>query len=516
MTTDSPKRAALIILDGWGIGAADPSVNAIAAADVPVFSQLWAECPHSTLSASGADVGLPEGQMGNSEVGHLNIGAGRVVRQMLPRINAAAAEGEFFSHPVLLEALERLKSGGGKLHLMGLLSDGGVHSHSQHAVALVECFAKLGAGPAYLHIFTDGRDTDPNGGLGYTQALETAIGPYGGKIASVIGRYYAMDRDNRWARTQKAYNLMVRGQGEQFASAAEAIKAAYAAGKTDEFIEPAVITTADGSPTATISAGDTVIFFNFRTDRGRQLTSALTQQPYPQQNMAPVHDLHFITLTRYDEGFKGIDVLFEEENLINTLGEVVSAAGLTQVRAAETEKYPHVTFFFSGGREKPFGGEARILAPSPKVATYDLQPEMSANELTAQVIEHIEQSPPSLLVLNYANTDMVGHTGVLSAGIRAAETVDACLGQLMEVLSAQGYSAVIIADHGNAELMVNPDGSPNTAHTTNPVPIILAGTTGHSLRSGGRLADVAPTLLALLGVGQPTEMQGNSLLHQTS
>lgn len=500
------ERTALIILDGWGIGNGD-SNDAIASANTPVFDRLMATRPHATLRTDGEHVGLPDGQMGNSEVGHMNIGAGRIVYQDLLRIDRAVADGSFNSEPVLLEALAAAKEPGRRLHLMGLVSKGGVHSQQAHLHTLCALAAAEGIDDFLVHAFTDGRDTAPNTAAGYIADLEAVLAETGGRIASVHGRYYAMDRDKRWPRIARTYNTLVRGEGAHFATADEGIQASYAAGVTDEFIEPFLVGEADG----TISEGDVVICFNFRTDRCREITMALTQQAFPEENMQPIA-LHYVTMTNYDDTFEGVKVVYDKPDLAWTLGEAVAAAGKGQIRIAETEKYPHVTFFFSGGREVPFDGERRLMAASPKVATYDLQPEMSAGEIVSLITPELRSASTDFVCLNFANPDMVGHTGVFEAVVQAVEFTDKCLGEVCDALDAGGYSALIIADHGNADLARNPDGTPHTAHTTNPVPVI-----GYNLPAGtslrdGILADVAPTLLALIGIAQPAEMTGQSLL----
>jgi 2,3-bisphosphoglycerate-independent phosphoglycerate mutase len=498
------NKAGLIILDGWGIGKKDHS-DAIYNANTPNFDQLWNTFPHATLLTSGLDVGLPDGQMGNSEVGHLNIGAGRIVYQELTRINKSIADCDFFTNPVLLEAFETAKKRKTKTHFIGLVSDGGVHSSQEHLHALCDLAEKHNMENVFIHAFTDGRDCDPKSGKQFLLNLEQHISDKNVKIASVIGRYYAMDRDKRWERIAKAYHLLVHGQGEKANSIAELFNASYAANITDEFIDAHVL--ADGK----IENGDVVIFFNFRTDRPRELTTALTQEFFHEQNMAPL-DLHFVTMTQYDDKYKNIHVVFENDNLENTLGEVVSKAGLTQIRMAETEKYPHVTFFFSGGRETEFAGETRIMVNSPKVATYDLQPEMSAFEVRDKLIAALQIQTPDFFCLNFANPDMVGHTGVYAAILKAVETVDFCLGEIVTVAQSMGYELIIIADHGNADYAVNADGSPNTAHSLNPVPVIYVTEKQNIELKDGILADVAPTILGIMGIEKPEVMTGKGLL----
>ncbi len=505
------RKVLLIILDGWGLGP-KPEADAIRQAHTPVFDALWADFPHATLVTYGEAVGLPEGQMGNSEVGHMNIGAGRVVYQELARINKAIREGELARNPVLQEALALAKEPGRKLHFLGLVSDGGVHSHINHLLALTDIARDAGVPRAYVHAFTDGRDTDPKSGKGFIEQVLDHLGDGPVQLASVVGRYYAMDRDKRWERTRVAYDLLVHGKGEPTRDVLQTIQQRYDAGETDEFLKPIVRVDEAGRPLATIADGDVVVFFNFRTDRPRQLTTVLTQKDMPEHGMHTLK-LHFVTMTRYDEEYEGLHVLFEKENLVNTLGEVLARLGKKQLRIAETEKYPHVTFFFNGGREEPFEGEHRILIPSPKVATYDLKPEMSAPEVTEAAVDFIRREQPDLVVLNYANADMVGHTGVFEAAMKAAETVDAGLGKLMEVRRAMGYDAIVIADHGNADYMINDDGSPNTAHTMNPVPIIYVSDApiGKKVREG-KLGDIAPTILRIMQLDPPAEMTGEVLI----
>lgn len=508
----SSKKTALIILDGWGKGP-DTESNAIRQAKTPFVDSLFRDYPNSELKTSGEDVGLPDGQMGNSEVGHLNIGAGRIVYQDLVKIHLAIRNGEFLHHPVFLSVFDYLKKSRKKLHLIGLVSDGGVHSHISHLMALCDTAKSNNISNVFIHAFTDGRDTDPKSGYGFIQSLSSHLKKSTGTIASVVGRYFAMDRDKRWERIKKAYDLLVQGTGRAVTDPLTAIQDSYNAGITDEFIEPIVITGADGAPLACIEEGDVVICFNFRTDRCREITEVLTQQDFPEQNMHRMQ-LYYVTMTEYDNSWKNIHVVFSKDNLQNTLGEVISRAGKTQLRIAETEKYPHVTFFFSGGREKPFTGENRILVPSPKVATYDLQPEMSAPEVTEKVCSEMSSSKPDFICLNFANSDMVGHTGVFPAVIKAVETVDACLKRVVETGMKNGYSFLITADHGNADYMINPDGSPNTAHTTNPVPLFLIHPDLKTIRNG-RLADLAPTILNLMGMEVPSEMTGNFLAGST-
>jgi 2,3-bisphosphoglycerate-independent phosphoglycerate mutase len=499
----------LIILDGWGIGDKSTS-DAIFNAKTPYMNSLLSSYPSSTLITCGEDVGLPEGQMGNSEVGHLNIGAGRIVYQELTRINKSIRDGEFFQNEVLIEAMRTAKAKNVDLHLFGLVSKGGVHSSQEHLYALCQMANDHGLKNVFIHAFMDGRDCDPKSGLGFVQELEDKLEESCGRIASVIGRYYSMDRDNRWERVKKAYELMVNGQGSSFESAADAIRASYINGVTDEFIEPIVITE-NGKPLTRIKDGDVAICFNFRTDRPREISVVLTQQDFHEHNMHAL-DLHYYTMTNYDATFKNVNVIFEKDNLEMTLGEVVSKAGKSQVRIAETEKYPHVTFFFSGGREEKFPGEERILVNSPKVATYDLQPEMSAPEVRDRIVEFMKKELPNFICLNFANPDMVGHTGVYEAIVKAVETVDSCLKDVVETGKELGYEFLVIADHGNADYAINPDGTPNTAHSLNPVPVVLVSNDKGITLKHGILADVAPTILDRLSIPQPNEMTGQTLV----
>ena len=502
-------KALLMILDGWGISP-DPSVSAIDQANTPFMDSLYGEYPHSTLRTDGMEVGLPNGQMGNSEVGHVNLGAGRVVYQDLAKINMAVEKDTLKDESVLQEAFKTAKENKVKLHFLGLVSDGGVHAHINHIKGLVRA-AKLAEVPdVFVHAFTDGRDVDPKSGAAFIEDLQESCAANNAQVASVVGRYYAMDRDKRWERVKKAYDLLVHGKGKATTDFVAAIKDSYADGTTDEFIEPLVRVGADNQPLATIQSGDVVVFFNFRTDRGRQLTQALHQQDFEDYDMKK-QDLHLVTLTNYDDSFEGVQVVFDKDNVTNTLGEVLAKAGKKQIRIAETEKYPHVTFFFNGGREEPFEGEERILCPSPKVATYDLQPEMSAYELRDAIVPKLRNQETDFVCLNFANPDMVGHTGSMEATIKACETVDGCAKDVVEAAKAGGFSVLIIADHGNCDTMVNADGSPNTAHTTNPVPIILIDDKHKSIKNGN-LGNIAPTILDLMGVEKPAEMTANSLL----
>jgi 2,3-bisphosphoglycerate-independent phosphoglycerate mutase len=504
------KKVLLMILDGWGI-ATNKAVSAIDKAKTPFISSLYGKYANSKLEASGLAVGLPAGQMGNSEVGHMNIGAGRVVYQDLVRVNKAVEEKELDQNSTLLEAFAYAKKNNKNVHFIGLVSDGGVHAHIEHLKGLVTIAQNNGLQKVFVHAFTDGRDTDPKGGLGYLKDLLAHLDKSSAKLASIVGRYYAMDRDKRWERVKLAYDLLVKGVGEKSTDALKAIQASYDAGVTDEFIKPIVMVNAQQQPIATIQEDDVVICFNFRTDRGRQITQALTQQDFPEQDMKALR-LDYITLTNYDDSFKGVKVIFDKDNLEKTLGEVVSLAGKKQIRMAETEKYPHVTFFFSGGRETAFEGESRILCPSPKVATYDLAPEMSANDLKDKIIPELNKKEPDFICLNFANPDMVGHTGVFEAVVKAVETVDACAQQVTEAALKNGYSIIIIADHGNADMMINEDGTPNTAHTTNLVPCILVDDNYKGKLKNGKLGDLAPTILTLMGIPVPAEMTGHILL----
>lgn len=499
----------LIILDGWGIGNHSKS-DAIYNANTPFMDHLLASYPNATLLTSGENVGLPDGQMGNSEVGHLNIGAGRIVYQELTRINKAIRDREFFENPKLVKAMQDAKDGNKDLHLFGLVSMGGVHSSQEHLYALCDMAKSFGLTKVYIHAFTDGRDCDPKSGAHFIDELEKHLATSVGKIATVIGRYYAMDRDNRWERVKKAYDLMVNGLGNSYSSASEAIKASYANNVTDEFIEPSVISE-NGQPIAKLKDGDVAICFNFRTDRPREISIALTQKAFHEENMHPLN-LEYYTMTNYDATFKNVNVIFEKDNLQNTLGEVLSKLDRTQIRIAETEKYPHVTFFFSGGREETFPMEKRILVNSPKVATYDLQPEMSALEVRDKICSAIEHDTPNFFCLNFANPDMVGHTGVYEAIMKAVETVDSCLKDVIETGLKHDYEFLVIADHGNADYAINEDGSPNTAHSLNPVPVVLVTKEKGIELNNGILADVAPTILRRMHIAAPVEMTGKSIV----
>lgn len=504
------KKVLLMILDGWGI-ATNKAVSAIDQAKTPFVNSLYGKYAHSKLEASGLAVGLPVGQMGNSEVGHMNIGAGRIVYQDLVRINKAVEEKELDKNPVLLEAFLYAKKNNKNVHLMGLVSDGGVHSHINHLKGLVSIAANNGIKNLFVHAFTDGRDTDPKGGIEYLKDLTDHLKRTGGRLASIIGRYYAMDRDKRWERVKLAYDLLVNGIGEKTSDPLRALQTSYDNGVTDEFVQPIVVVNERLQPSATIQEGDVVLCFNFRTDRGREITEVLTQQDFPEQGMKKL-PLYYITLTNYDDTFKDVKVIFDKDNLENTLGEVVSKAGKKQIRIAETEKYPHVTFFFSGGREEPFMGETRILCPSPKVATYDLAPEMSARDIKDKIIVELDKKEPDFICLNFANPDMVGHTGVFEAAVKACETVDTCAQQVTEAALRNGYATIIIADHGNADMMINDDGSPNTAHTTNLVPCILVDSDYKGKLKNGKLGDLAPTILKLMGIPIPARMTGEVLI----
>ncbi len=498
-----------MILDGWGYGTVE-SANAIKKANTPFFNHLLETYPNSRLQASGEAVGLPEGQMGNSEVGHMNLGAGRVVYQELGRINKAVKDHEFETDPTIRAAFDYAAANGKNVHLIGLVSDGGVHSHINHLKGLCDAAKVNGISQVFVHAFLDGRDTDPNSGLGFIGDLENHLQASAGRIASVIGRYYAMDRDNRWERVKLAYDLLVHGAGKPSTDLLQSIRESYEEGVTDEFIRPIVRVNEAGEPLAVIRPDDVVICFNFRTDRGREITLALTQKDFPDYEMKAL-PLHYITMTTYDETFRNVQVVFKKDDLRKTLGEVLEENNKRQIRIAETEKYPHVTFFFSGGREKEFTGEKRLLIPSPKVATYDLKPEMSAREIAAAICPELEAGWPDFVCLNFANPDMVGHTGVFEAVVKAVETVDQCMQQVVETGIRNGYSFIILADHGNADFMINEDGSPNTAHTTNLVPCIMIDKDFSRIRDG-KLGDVAPTILKLLQITPPAEMTGEVLV----
>ena len=498
-----------MILDGWGEGKKDKT-NVIYTQGQPNIDKLRANYPTSFLSACGEDVGLPEGQMGNSEVGHLNIGAGRVVYQDLVKINKACREGKLNDNAEIKAAYEYVKSSGKSLHFMGLMSDGGVHSSMEHLFAFLNLAKEQGLKDVFVHAFMDGRDTDPRSGKGYIEQLEAHLTKSGGRLASIIGRYYAMDRDKRWERIKLAYDLLVNGKGDSFTNGVKAMQQRYDSDITDEFITPLIAVDASGNPIGTIKEGDAIIFFNFRNDRAREITHVLTQADMPEYNMKTL-PLYYCTLTPYDDKFKGLHILYDKENVKKTLGEIVSKAGKNQLRIAETEKYAHVTFFFSGGREQIFENESRVLISSPKVATYDLKPEMSAFEIKEALVEELNKGKNDLIILNFANGDMVGHTGVYDAIKKAVETVDKYAGEVVEVAKANGYSVLVTADHGNADSALNPDGSPNTAHSLNPVPFIVIDEDIKHVESG-ILADIAPTILKMMGIEAPIEMTGKSLV----
>ena len=503
------KKAILLILDGWGYGKHDKS-DAVSKAETPFFDYLLKTYPNSRLEASGEAVGLPEGQMGNSEVGHMNLGAGRVIYQDLGRINKAVSENGLVNHPVLKSAFDYARQSDKSVHFIGLLSNGGVHSHIDHLKGLCDAAKQNQVKKIFIHPFMDGRDTDPNSGLPFILELEDHLQKSGGIIASVIGRYYAMDRDNRWERIKLAYDLLIHGKGKISNDISESIQKSYDEGITDEFIEPIVKIDNDGIPVGKIEPGDVVICFNFRTDRGREITTALTQRAFPEYEMKPI-PLYYVTMTTYDESFQNVNAVFTKDDLSNTLGEVLESNHKNQVRIAETEKYPHVTFFFSGGREKEFKQEKRLLIPSPKVSTYDLKPEMSARDIAHTICIELKTGWPDFVCLNFANPDMVGHTGVFNAVIKAVETVDQCLKDVVECGISNGYSFIILADHGNADYMVNEDGTPNTAHTTNLVPCILIDKDFHHI-SDGKLGDVAPSILTLMKIPVPEIMTGQILV----
>ena len=503
------KKVILMILDGWGISP-DPAVSAVAQADTPFVDSLYDSYPHARLLTDGLHVGLPEGQMGNSEVGHMNLGAGRIVYQDLVKINMAVAQKTLRQEATIQAAFAHANTHGTAVHFLGLVSDGGVHSHIDHLKGLLHAAAAAGVSLSYVHAFTDGRDVDPKSGAGFLADLQDTCTETGARIATISGRYYAMDRDKRWERIKKAYDAMVNGVGIRTEDPLAAVKASYDSEVTDEFIEPIVSTDTEGEALATIKDKDVVIFFNFRTDRGRELTEVLSQRDMHEFNMHKL-DLHYVTMTNYDDTYKDVHVVYDKDNIKETLGEVLAAAGKKQIRIAETEKYPHVTFFFNGGREVPFEGEERILCPSPKVATYDLQPEMSAYDVRDAIIPELEKEVVDFVCLNFANPDMVGHTGDMQAAIKACETVDQCAKAVIETGLKHGYSTIVIADHGNCDTMINPDGSPNTAHTVNPVPIIIVDPDIQTVQSGV-LADVAPTLLKMIGIPQPEAMDRKALI----
>ncbi|GAB4335711.1 MAG: 2,3-bisphosphoglycerate-independent phosphoglycerate mutase [Flammeovirgaceae bacterium] len=499
-----------MILDGWGIGS-DPKVSAIAQANTPFIDSLYTKYAHSQLEASGLAVGLPDGQMGNSEVGHMNIGAGRIVYQMLVKLNMDADNGDIEKNPQLQAAFKYAKEESKRIHFIGLVSDGGVHSHINHLKALLTAAFKINYEHVYVHAFTDGRDCSPTSGIQFIEDLSSHMRKTVGKIATVTGRYYAMDRDKRWERVKLAYDAMVNGIGKHVTNFNTAIQSSYDEGVTDEFIKPLVAVDDLGKPIGNIQDGDVVLCFNFRTDRGREITQALTQQDFPEFGMKALN-LYYLTMTNYDETFRKVKVLYDNETLQNTLGDVLAKAGKKQIRIAETEKYPHVTFFFSGGDEKEFEGEKRLLCPSPKVATYDLKPEMSAEDLRDTIIPELKKKEVDFVCLNFANPDMVGHTGVFEAAVKACETVDKCAKAVIETALENGYSTLLIADHGNSDIMINPDGTPHTAHTTNPVPCILIDKDYKGKLKNGVLGNVAPTILELMGIPKPPEMTCESLL----
>ena len=498
-----------MILDGWGIPE-NPDVSAIDKANTPFVDSLFENYKHSKLYASGKAVGLPEGQMGNSEVGHMNLGAGRIVYQMLERINQSIEKGDFFENETLKKAFKYAKENDKQVHFLGLTSKGGVHSHTKHLKALMKAASDHDLEKVFIHAFTDGRDTDPKAGKGNIEEIQAYGKETTGKIATVIGRYYAMDRDQRWERTKLAYDALVNGEGKQVEDPVKGVQESYDDEVTDEFIKPIVITE-EGSPVAKIEEGDVVLSFNFRTDRARQISLALTQKDFQEQDMKKL-DLQYFTMTEYDETFKGVEILFGNKAITKVMGEVLANEGKKQIRIAETEKYPHVTFFFNCGREEEFEGEERIMCPSPKVATYDMQPEMSAADIRDSIIPKLKSGEPDFVCLNFANPDMVGHTGDFDAAVKACETVDQCAKAVLEAAKENGYSAIVIADHGNADCMKNPDGSPHTQHTTVPVPCILFDEDYKGKLKDGKLGDISPTILELMGIKQPEEMTGESML----
>ncbi len=498
-----------MILDGWG-KSPDPKVSAIDNANIPFINSLYKKYPSAQLRTDGLNVGLPEGQMGNSEVGHMNLGAGRIVYQDLAKINLAVEHKTLAQEKVLIEAFTYAKEKNLNVHLLGLLSDGGVHSHTSHLRSLIDATQEFGLEKVFIHAFTDGRDVDPKSGLKYVTDLQNYTKNTTAKLATIIGRYYAMDRDKRWERVKLAYDLLVNSVGTKIHNFLENIAKSYQNNTTDEFLEPMVMVDENQKPIASIQENDVVIFFNFRTDRGRELTEALSQKDFHEQNMHKLN-LYYVTLTNYDETYQNVKVVYNKDNITETLGEVLEKAGKKQIRIAETEKYPHVTFFFSGGRELPFNGETRILKNSPKVATYDLQPEMSAFELADALVPELEKGEVDFVCLNFANGDMVGHTGIMQAAIQACEAVDKCVQKVVTDALANNYTTIIIADHGNCETMINPDGSPNTAHTTNPVPIIIVDNEQIKIHDGV-LGDIAPTILELMQIEKPAVMTGKSLL----
>ena len=503
------KKVILMILDGWG-KSPDPKVSAIDKAHIPFINSLYTKFPNAQLRTDGLNVGLPDGQMGNSEVGHMNLGAGRIIYQDLAKINLAVENKTFSKEKVIADAFAYAKEFDKPVHFLGLVSNGGVHSHINHLKSLIDASQDAGLKEVFVHAFTDGRDVDPKSGIGFIDDIQHHLKNTSAKLATIIGRYYAMDRDKRWERVKLAYDLIVHGTGERSTDAVKSIQENYDKNITDEFIPPTVMVDEKNKPLTTIKEGDVVIFFNFRTDRGRQLTEVLSQKDHLDLNMHKMN-LYYVTMTNYDDTFNNIYRVFDKDNITETLGEILEKAGKTQIRIAETEKYPHVTFFFSGGREQPFEGETRILRNSPKVATYDLQPEMSAFDLTAALVPELRKGEVDFVCLNFANGDMVGHTGNMVAAIKACEAVDVCVKNVVETALENNYTTIIIADHGNCETMINPDGSPNTAHTTNPVPIILVDKDLKAIHNGV-LGDLAPTILALMGIEKPEVMTRHSLL----
>ncbi|SEE20777.1 phosphoglycerate mutase [Tenacibaculum sp. MAR_2010_89] len=503
------KKVILMILDGWGI-TQDPKVSAIYNAKTPFINSLYDQYPNAELRTDGEHVGLPEGQMGNSEVGHMNLGAGRIVYQNLAKINKAITEGTLANEPELLKAFEYAKTNNKNVHFLGLVSNGGIHSHINHLKGLLTAANDHDLKKVYLHAFTDGRDCDPKSGKFFINDIQEHMKQTTGELASITGRYYAMDRDNRWERIQLAYNALTHGDGIKSSNAEKSILTSYENGVTDEFIKPIIMVDENNSPKTSIKDDDVIIFFNFRTDRGRQLTNALSQNNFPELNMKKL-PLYFVTMTNYDETFTNINVIYNSKNIENTLGEVLEKANKKQIRIAETEKYPHVTFFFSGGQEKEFEGEKRLLCPSPKVATYDLKPEMSAYEIKDAIVPELKKGDVDFVCLNFANGDMVGHTGIFDAAVKACESVDRCVKEVITTALENDYTTILIADHGNCETMINPDGTPHTAHTTNPVPMILIDKELKSIKNG-ILGDIAPTILQLIGIDKPKEMTQHSLI----
>lgn len=504
------KKVLLMILDGWGFGDKTKS-DVITSTPTPYWDSLLKNYPYSQLQASGEFVGLPDGQMGNSEVGHLNIGAGRIVYQDLVKINIACRENTIMENPEVKSAFSYAKEKGKQIHFMGLVSNGGVHSSLDHLFKLIEISKSYGLDKTFVHCFMDGRDTDPKSGKGFIEQLEAQLAKNTGKIASIIGRFYAMDRDKRWERIKEAYDLLIEGKGKPATDMVKAMEESYADGVTDEFVKP-IARVENGKPVGTIQEGDVVIFFNYRNDRAKELTVVLTQKDMPEAGMKTIKDLQYYCMTPYDSSFTGVHILFNKENVMNTLGEVVSKSGMKQLHIAETEKYAHVTFFFNGGREEPYENEDRILVPSPKVATYDLKPEMSAYEVKDKLVEAIGTQKYDWIVVNYANGDMVGHTGIYSAIEKAVVAIDNCVKDTVEACKANGYDVIIIADHGNCDNAINPDGTPNTAHSLNPVPFVYVSDKKDAKVEVGKLADVAPSILHILGIAQPAEMTGKCLI----